>query len=341
MPIIKGKYVSADSIQWDSPVVGIRKLQLQAMEDGTWKPGMFSNYEKKGSGTYGPKDEPKPVEPKPSAPETPAPQPQQPAPTQPQQPAPTPPQPQTPSPQPQPQQPAPQQPAPQKPSVPSYTPTAYKPPSYTQLSYDDARKQAAGQLDPIYQQALEEIQRQRFSNEQKAGNIAASRGLGRSGLAADLQNKVNIAAQQQSTGLAAQRASQEAQLAQSLIDKDLARQQELRDFALREYLAQNQIGLGSAEFEWRKHMGQSDLDFRDKQFDWQKQQGASDLDFRNRQFEWQKQQSDADRAFREQQLKQQQEQYNRDYILRQLAAMAQAGIDISKLQEQWLLRPWG
>lgn len=191
--------------------------------------------------------------------------------------------------------PTPQQPPPvQQPSVPSYTPPSYTPPQYKQMSYEDARKQAAGQLDPTYQQALQEIQRQRFANEQQAGSLAAARGLGRSGLSADLQNKVNLSAMQQGSGLAAQRASQEAAMATALVDQDFNRQQAIRDLAFREYMGQNQVSLNLQQLQMQQ-----------------------------------------------QQMKQQQDQYSRDYILRQLQAMANAGIDISKAQESWLLRPWG
>lgn len=195
---------------------------------------------------------------------------------------------------------APTPPPPPAPSIPTYTP-----PQYNQMSYETARKQAADQLNPSYQLALSQLQQQRFANEQSAGDLAAARGLGRSGLSADLQNKVNLSAMQQGSALSAQRASQEAQMAQALIDQDFSRQQSLRDMAFREYMGQNQLALGQSQFDWQKQMGQADLDYRN------------------------------------QQSKQQQEQYNRDYILRQLQAMANAGIDISKLQEDWLLKPWG
>ncbi|MFE1630394.1 hypothetical protein ACFLFF_27015 [Brevibacillus reuszeri] len=249
-------------------------------------------------------------------------------------PAPTPTQPSTPNPTtPAPSNPAPN-PATPKPTPPTYTPTPYKQPQYNPLSYESARNQAANQLDPMYQQALQEIQRQRAVNSQQAGDIAAARGVGRSGLAADLQNKVNIAAMQQGSNLSAQRATQEAQMAQSLMDQDYSRQQANRDFALREYLAQNQLGLGAAQFDWQKQLDSTKLGMDKDQLDWQRQ-------LQQNQFDWQKQMGQSDIDYRNQQSKQQQEQYNRDYILRQLQAMANAGIDISKLQEDWLLKPWG
>ncbi|MBH0328268.1 hypothetical protein ABH14_00380 [Brevibacillus brevis] len=281
--------------------------QMTAIKMGTYDPN--KDYSLQDSGPIRVPTEPKPTTPaKPSTPQQPTPTPQPTTPT-PQQPAPTTPQ------QPVPTQPPTVQP---QPTLPKYTP-----PEYKQISYDQARNQAASQLDPTYQHALQEIQRQRAVNQQQAGDLAASRGLGRSGLSADLQNKVNIAALQQGAGLAAQRASQEAQMAQALMDKDFTRQQQLRDSAFREYLGQGQMGLDQARFDWQRQQGASDTDFRNKQLEWQKQMGQSDIDYRN------------------QQSKQQQEQYNRDYILRQLQAMANAGIDISKLQEKWLLKPWG
>lgn len=195
--------------------------------------------------------------------------------------------------QPAPQQPTPVQPAPQQPvqqAQPSYnyTPTPFSAPQYNQLSYNDALKQAQGQLDPIYQRAVQDIMSQRFSNEQAAGEQAAARGLGHSGLAADAQNKLAIAAQNQIGNAGLQRASQSAQMAQALVDSDFQRAMQLRNQALQEYMGQNGVGLDAARFNYGQYRDTQGDAFRDKQFDWQKYMGNQDIDYRNRQFDWQR-----------------------------------------------------
>ncbi|MED1949000.1 hypothetical protein [Brevibacillus centrosporus] len=186
--------------------------------------------------------------------------------------------------------------------TPTYTAPTYTPPAWNPLSYAEATKRAQSQLDPIYQQALQEIMRQRFSGEQQAGEYAAARGLGRSGLAADAQNKVNLAAMNQANTANLQRAQQTAQMAQALVDNDFSQAMTLRDQALREYLGTTQAGLETERFKYGQSRDTIEDAFRDKQFN-------AGMD-----------------------------QWNRDYILRQLAAMAQAGIDPTSAQEDWLLK---
>lgn len=92
--------------------------------------------------------------------------------------------------------------------------------TYKELDYENAKKQASQQVDPIYQRTLESIQTQKRQNQMNAGQQSAARGLSHSGLAADQQNKIAIASQGQITDTNNERASRISELAQNLIDRD-------------------------------------------------------------------------------------------------------------------------
>lgn len=98
------------------------------------------------------------------------------------------------------------------------------------MSYQEATEQASKQVDPIYQQAVKGLQKEKYQNELNAGQVAANRGLGRSGLAADQLNKIAIATQGQMGELGAQRSSQIAELAQALQSRDQDRLDRLNQF---------------------------------------------------------------------------------------------------------------
>jgi hypothetical protein len=122
--------------------------------------------------------------------------------------------------------------------------------AYNNMSYDDAIARAGQQLDPLYQRALEALKGEKYQNELNAGEVASKRGLSHSGLAADQLTKIAIASQGQAADLQGKRASQAAEMAQAMVDRDQDRADRLRQQAFAEY------------------MGMQDLDYRDKEFDY-------------------------------------------------------------------------
>lgn len=92
--------------------------------------------------------------------------------------------------------------------------------TYKPLSQADAQKQVAAQLDPLFNRAVQNVNQAKYANDVQAGQVAAARGLGHSGLAADQLNKIAIAAQGQIGDLNAQRATQLAQQANDLVWRD-------------------------------------------------------------------------------------------------------------------------
>ncbi|WP_108669558.1 transglycosylase SLT domain-containing protein [Peribacillus acanthi] len=100
------------------------------------------------------------------------------------------------------------------------------------FSYQDALKQVQGQVDPLYQRAVEALKGQKYQNELDASQVASARGLSHSGLAADQLNKIAIATQGNLADMEAERAAKISQLAQAVLER------------------------------------QQDVDFRNKQFDW-------------------------------------------------------------------------
>ncbi|PKR86093.1 hypothetical protein [Heyndrickxia camelliae] len=135
--------------------------------------------------------------------------------------------------------------------------------NYKPISYADAQKKVAGQVDPLFNQGVKNIQSQKYANDVQAGQVAAARGLGHSGLAADQLNKIAIAAQGQIADLNAQRATQIAQLANDEVWKD------------KDYSLQNRSQLYN---EWNSNRNYNYQVGRDKvadkqwqtQFDYQK-----------------------------------------------------------------------
>lgn len=92
--------------------------------------------------------------------------------------------------------------------------------TYKPLSAADAQKQVAAQLDPLFNRAVQNVNQAKYSSDVQAGQVAAARGLGHSGLAADQLNKIAIAAQGQIGDLNAQRATQLAQMSNDLMWRD-------------------------------------------------------------------------------------------------------------------------
>lgn len=92
--------------------------------------------------------------------------------------------------------------------------------NYKPIDYATAQKQALNQLDPLYQQGLKQLQANQMQQTNQSGQVAAARGLGHSGLAADQLNKIAIATQGNMANLDAQRMTQAAQMAQDYVNQD-------------------------------------------------------------------------------------------------------------------------
>lgn len=185
---------------------------------------------------------------------------------------------------------------------------------YTPISYDQAASQAGQQVDPLYQRALENVKAQKYQNELNSGEIAAKRGLGHSGLAADQLTKIAIASQGQMSDIEAERAAKIAQMAQEMVQRDQDRADRLRAQQYQEFADQRgydyQVGRDSVldnryntEFDYQKGRdARRDAEWEssqkwdraawEKQFDYQKQRDA------RRDAEWESTQKD-DRAWRQ------------------------------------------
>lgn len=130
------------------------------------------------------------------------------------------------------------------------------------ITYQDATKQASEQVDPLYQQSLKDLQSQRYQNELNAGEVAANRGLGRSGLAADQLNKIAIATQNQASQLGAERATQIAELATALQQRD------------------EDVKYRDAQFEYQKHRDQIGDKRYNSELAWEKSKYKSESEWR-------------------------------------------------------------
>jgi hypothetical protein len=122
----------------------------------------------------------------------------------------------------------------------------------TALDYTSALSQANQQLDPMYRQAVKRVQAQQYQNQLNGGELASARGGAHSGLAADLQNKVNIAAAGEISGLDAQRSSQAAQMAQALLERDQDVNFRNRQQDYTEKSGDAQFGLQREQFDYGK-----------------------------------------------------------------------------------------
>jgi hypothetical protein len=87
------------------------------------------------------------------------------------------------------------------------------------LSYNDAVAQANQQLEPLYQQDVATTKAEGWQNHLNADELGTSHGGSHSGLAADLQNKVNINTENAIKDLAAKKSAQAAQIAQGLVQR--------------------------------------------------------------------------------------------------------------------------
>lgn len=116
------------------------------------------------------------------------------------------------------------------------------------LTYDSALAQANSQLDPTYQRAVQNVYVGQHQNQLNAGELASAQGGAHSGLSADLQNKVNLAAASEVGDLDAKRASQAAEMAQALLqrDQDTTFRNRQQDFT--EWQGKESLGLSRDQF---------------------------------------------------------------------------------------------
>lgn len=124
----------------------------------------------------------------------------------------------------------------------SYSP--YKAPSYKPISYSQAQSRAQGQIDPVYQRALENVRQSIQPSKLNADQLAASRGGLHSGLAADLQNKVQINADSKMSDMESDRASKISQLAQAMVNQDFSQQNAIQQQAFQNWLSQQNFDYG-------------------------------------------------------------------------------------------------
>jgi hypothetical protein len=160
--------------------------------------------------------------------------------------------------------------------------------NYKPIDYNAAQKQALGQLDPLYQQGVKTIQQQQYQNNLQSGNVAAARGLGHSGLAADQLNKIAIAAQGQIGSLNAQRMTQAAQMAQDLVNQDKQYDLQRRGQMFSEYSSNRDYNYGVgrdkvADQQWNKQYNRGVYE-SDRSYKYQ--QGRDKVDDAWKQKEW-------------------------------------------------------
>jgi hypothetical protein len=140
--------------------------------------------------------------------------------------------------------------------------------TYKPMDYKTAQGQVAGQIDPLFNRAIQGVNQQKYQSDVQAGQVAAARGLGHSGLAADQLNKIAIAAQGQVGDLNAQRATQIAQQANDLVwrDKEFGLQDRAQKYSEynsdRSYNYQagrDKIGDQRYNTEWKYNVGRDQL----------------------------------------------------------------------------------
>jgi hypothetical protein len=136
------------------------------------------------------------------------------------------------------------------------------------MDYKTAQGQVAGQVDPLFNRAIQGVNQQKYQSDVQAGQVAAARGLGHSGLAADQLNKIAIAAQGQVGDLNAQRATQIATQANDLVwrDKEFGLQDRAQKYS--EYnsdrgynyqAGRDKIGDQRYQSEWNYNVGRDKI----------------------------------------------------------------------------------
>jgi hypothetical protein len=196
---------------------------------------------------------------------------------------------------------------------------------YKNLSYGDATKQVQQQLDPLYQRAVAGVKQEQYQNELDTGEVAAKRGLAHSGLAADAQTKVAIAAQNNISDLDAKRASQSAEMATALVQRDQDRADRLRQQAYSEYMGGQDLQYRQDQTAYEKWMDTIGREDRNKEFEYGK--FINDRDFRNDNFY-------RDRDFETDKLRYEDEKKWREFQYRNLS-------EAEKKQFDWLKQQHG
>lgn len=146
-------------------------------------------------------------------------------------------------------------------STQSYDYKPYKAPSYNPISYSEAQSRAQGQIDPIYTRALENVRASIQPSKLDADQVAAARGGLHSGLAADLQNKVQINANSKMADLQGDQASKIAQLAQAMVDQDFNQQQSIQQNAFQQWLASQNFDFGVFQNQQNNTRADSQFEF--------------------------------------------------------------------------------
>lgn len=134
--------------------------------------------------------------------------------------------------------------------------------NYKPMDYKTAQTQALSQLDPLYQQNLKNLQANQVQQQNQSGQIAAARGLGHSGLAADQLNKISIATQGNIANLDAQRMSQAAQMAQQLVDNDKMYDLQRRGQLYSEYAGDRSYNYNVGRDKVADNQWQKEYDYR-------------------------------------------------------------------------------
>lgn len=139
--------------------------------------------------------------------------------------------------------------------------------------YQEGAEKAKAQLDPVYQQAVKGVRAERYQNQLNAGQVAASRGLSHSGLAADQQNKVNIAAQNSIANIQGDKAAKIAELAQSYSNQEQNRTERQEQEAYSRYQQ-------AKDQQWREHTFNNMSESDRRQLEWAKTQYGEDAAWR-------------------------------------------------------------
>lgn len=160
--------------------------------------------------------------------------------------------------------------------------------NYNPLSYEAAQKQALAQLDPLYQQGIKSIQQQQVASQNQSGQVAAARGLGHSGLAADSLNKIAIASQGNLANLNAQRMTQANTMATDLVNQDKQYDLQRRSTLFNEYASNRDYNYGVgrdkvADSQWNKQYNRGVYE-SDRSYKYQ--QGRDKVNDSWRQKEW-------------------------------------------------------
>lgn len=172
------------------------------------------------------------------------------------------------------------------------------------MDYKTAQGQVAGQVDPLFNRAIQGVNQQKYQSDVQAGQVSAARGLGHSGLAADQLNKIAIAAQGQVGDLNAQRATQIAQQANDLVwrDKEFGLQDRAQkyneynsDRGFNYQAGRDKIGDQRYNTEWNYNVGRDKISDQRYTAETNYSHGRDKIDDAWRQKEW-SQMSPAEKA---------------------------------------------